>query len=77
MQNFTGLNQDGHQNSRGEFKPTDGISRKTFVELQLIAEGKAWFGEKLRFEPMLGEHQGRILMKKNGINNNKQKRKAY
>ena len=39
----------------GEFRLTDGISQKTFVELQLTAEGRAWFGEKIRFELVPGD----------------------
>lgn len=34
----------------GEFKLTDGISQNTLVEFQLRADGRAWFGEKMRFE---------------------------
>lgn len=33
----------------GSFILTNGISKETKVEIQMNAEGRAWFGEKLRF----------------------------
>ena len=33
----------------GDFLLTEGISTKTNVEIQMLAKGRAWFGEKLRF----------------------------
>lgn len=36
----------------GRFLLSDGISKETAVELQMTAEGRAWFGEKLNFKLM-------------------------